>query len=183
MNISINQSLIKSFGICIVSLLLCSGCVTTKPILPEALTPSDLNVSSNYRDTVTVSVENGREFNPMQLPKLSNEALGTAVKNAIKESRLFSQILPSGGRYALDLYVVNVSQPYAGREMTAGVEIAWTLKEVPSDIVVWKESIQTQKTVTQEEASMAIERLKLATQSAAKENIKIGVMKISDLQP
>ena len=182
MNISINLTWKKFVGVCVISCFIFSGCATMKPITSEALTPSNLSVSTNYNDTVTVVVENGREFNPMNLPKLSNEALAAAVTNAIIESKLFSEILPSGGRYALKLYVVNVSQPYAGRTMTAGVEIAWILKDMKAGTVVWKESIQTEKTLTQEQEHIAIKRLRRATELAAKENIKMGVEKISNLQ-
>lgn len=182
MNISLNMTWTKYFGICMISLFLCSGCAATQPILPEALTPSHMIVSANYRSAVTVVVENGREFNPMNLPKLSNEALTAAVSNAIRELKLFSEILPRGGRYILELYVVNVSQPYAGKSMTAGVEIAWTLKDMHNGAVVWKESIQTEKTVTSEEVSSGFERLKRATELAAKENIKLGLKELSELQ-
>ena len=182
MKVSINLTWMKFFGVCIIALFLCAGCVTTKPIMPEALTPSAMNISAKCTETVTVTVENGREFNAMKLPKLSNEALGGAVRNAIKECKLFSEILPNGGRYALDLYVVNVSQPYAGSDMTAGVEIAWCLKDYQTGRVVWKESIQTEKTVLKAKAYAAIERIRLATELAAKENIKLGVEKISKLE-
>lgn len=179
----VSNSLIwmKFIGICMVSLFLCVGCVATSQIKPEALTPTEMNITAKCEETVTVTVENGREFNAMKLPKLSNEALGGAVRDAIKECALFSEILPSGGRYALDLYVVNVSQPYAGSDMTAAVEIAWKLKDVQTGRAVWKESIQTENTVAREKAHAAIERIKLATESAAKDNIKLGIEKISHL--
>jgi hypothetical protein len=181
MNISMNQTWTKFIGMCMIALFLCSGCVTNQPISHEALTPANIIISANYDDSVTVVVENGREFSKMNLPKLSNEALGTAVRNAIKESKLFSEILPNGGRYSLELYVVNISQPYAGKNMTAGVEIAWTLKDMTAGKLVWKESIQTQKTVPQEEAFAAIDRIKKATELAAKENIELGIKKLSAL--
>ena len=173
---------IKIFVVGIIPILFCIGCASTKPILPEALTPNDLSISQKYNESVTIHVKNGRESNGMYMPKLSNETLAAAVRDTIRTSKLFSEILPSGGRYVLDLYIVNVSQPYAGTEMTAGVEIAWSLKDTSTGTVVWRESIQTEKTVTSKEESMALNRLKLATEMAAKENIKEGVKKISKLK-
>ncbi len=172
----------KIFSVGVISIFLCFGCALNKPILHEAVTPVDLSLSDRYNESVTIHVENGREFNAMKLPKLSNETLAAAVRDAIKTSGLFSEILPSGGRYALNLYVVNISQPYAGKEMIAGVEIAWSLKDTASDSVVWRESIRTEKMVTSNEEAMGIKRLKAATELAAKENIKLGVNKISQLR-
>ena len=165
-----------------ISIFLCFGCASNRPILSDAVTPADLKISAKYNESVTIHVENGREFNAMNLPKLSNETLAAAVRNVISTSKLFSEILPSGGRYALNLYIVNVSQPYyAGTEMTVGVEIAWALKDTSKDIMVWRESIQTEKTVTSKDELMRV-KLKLATELATKENIKMGVKKISELK-
>lgn len=172
----------KFFGIGLYLTFLCAGCATRTPIASEALTPPELGVAATYNGSVTIVVANGREFNAMHLPKLSNDALATAVRNAIIKSKLFSEILPAKGRYALNLYVVNVSQPYAGNVMTAGVEIAWTLKDKQTDTVVWKESVQTKKTVTNEEVSEPFERLKRATELAARENVKSGLAKIAGLR-
>jgi len=66
-----------------------------------------------------------------------------------------------------------------GNQMTVRVEIGWTLTHTASMEIVWQESILTSDTSSSNEKLNANSRLKLATERAAKKNIREGIRQIS----
>jgi ABC-type uncharacterized transport system auxiliary subunit len=132
-----------------------------------------------YSDSVSLKVDGGREKNPMGVPKISNESLLEAPTQSIEKSGLFSSVRDGDSDYRLELYVVKVSQPYVGTDMTVSVEIAWTLKNGKTNEIMWRKSLKTSDTATPSEKGAGISRLALATQRTARKNIEQGIKMLS----
>ena len=160
--------------------LIVLGC-TSGPIKSQAIIPGSYDIANKQPFKVSLHVDGGREFSPLKIPQISNEALLDALHKAITLSDLFDEIIKFGEDYKLDLFIFKVSQPMAGNQMTVRVEIGWTLTHIASMEIVWQESILTSDTSSSNEKLNANSRLKLATERAAKKNIQEGIRRISQL--
>lgn len=161
--------------------LIVLGC-TSGPIKSQAIIPGSYDIANKQPFTVSLHIDGGREFSPLKIPQISNEALLDALQEAITLSDLFDEIVKFGEDYKLDLYIFKVSQPIAGNEMTVRVEIGWTLTHTASMEIVWQESILTSDTSSSNEKLNVNSRLKLATERAARKNIREGIRQISQLE-
>ena len=170
-----------SVSILVLAFLILFGC-TSGPIKSQAIIPDSYDIAKKQPFTVSLHVDGGREFSPLQIPQISNEALLDALNKAIILSGLFNEIVKYGEDYKLDLYIFKVSQPLAGSVMTVRVEIGWTLTRKASSEIVWQQSILTSDTASSSESLNANNRLRLATERAAKLNIREGIKQISKLE-
>ncbi|ODB83433.1 hypothetical protein A3193_10970 [Candidatus Thiodiazotropha endoloripes] len=161
--------------------LLITGCAQTKQLTSEGITPEGTTVGRHFNDTLSVSVSGGREKDPLGINEVPNETLQNAVKDTIVETKLFKQVVDKNPDYKLELFIVKVGQPVAGKDMTVNVEIAWALKMGSSEKVVWKRSIVTSAVKTREDESIAANRIMLATEAATKLNIEQGVEALSNI--
>ena len=175
-------SLAKIFAsILLLPYLIVLGC-TSGSIKSQAIIPDSYDITYKHSSAVSLHVDGGREFSPLKIPQISNEVLMETLHQAIIVSDLFDEILKSGEDYKLDLYIFKVSQPIAGSKMTVRVEIGWTLTRTASMEIVWQESILTSDTASSDEEFNANNRIRLATERAAKKNIREGIRQISQLE-
>ncbi len=148
-------------------------------ITAQSLTPQ-FNKNSIHQATIELSVDGGRKADILGFQEIGNEELFNAVKNTITTSKLFSNVLNQDADYRLEIFVVKVGQPVAGRDMTVNVEFAWTLKK--ANQIVWQKSITTSSTKTSKEIEHAYNRVIAATEEASKNNIVEALEIISQLQ-
>ncbi len=153
------------------------ACGGRQAILSENLSPNINGIKTQNID-VNIVVDGGREKDALGLPKITNEKLLKAVTKTIKNSKLFNNIVENSN-YSLELFIVKLGQPVAGKMMKSNVEIAWTLKK--DSKVVWRKSIITSKAKYMNEISMGLERLIVATEEATKLNIEEGLRLLSTL--
>lgn len=107
--------------------------------------------------------------------------LAKALVESINKSRVFSRVIPgTGADYVLQVAIISIEQPTFGGTFKVKMEAAWTLRR-GDGTVVWQEAIQSMHLVTVGEEFVAATRLRVATEGAARENIKQGLAKISRL--
>ena len=169
-----------SVSILWLAFLIVSGC-TSGPIKSQSIIPASYDIANKQPFTVSLHVDGGREFSPLKIPQISNEALMDALHEAIILSDLFDEIVKLGEDYKLNISIFKVSQPIAGSVTTVRVEIGWTLIRAASMEIVWQESILTSDTSSSDEEFNINNRIKLATERAAKKNIQEGIRQISQL--
>ena len=85
------------------------------------------------------------------------------------------------GDYKLSVYMVSMSKPMFGLSFTIDMEMAWSLVNTRTGEAVMKESVKSTYTATVGQALVAVERVRLAVEGAAKENIRLGLEKIAAL--
>ena len=170
-----------SVSILWLAFLIVLGCASG-PIKSQAIIPDSYDIENKQPFTVSLHVDGGRELSPLKIPQISNEVLMDALHESITLSDLFDEIIKFGEDYKLDLFIFKVSQPMAGNEMTVRVEIGWTLTHTASMEIVWQESILTSDTASSDEEFNANNRIRLATERAAKKNIREGIRQISQLE-
>lgn len=142
--------------------------------------PASFDIAKKHNNSVSVSATGGQETSAGGKPQISNEAFTQALTEAITKSQVFSSVVPGqGGDYQLTVAMISMQQPSFGLSFTVTLETGWTLKR--GGTVVWQEAIKSSFTATTSDAFAAVTRLRLATEGAAKENIKTGLSKISKL--
>lgn len=156
------------------------GCAT--PATYQAMTPTSVAITKQHAKSVSVEVGGGRDTNSMGKSQIADDQLRLAVVDAIKTSKTFSSVVEGkGGDYKLDVSIINMTQPSFGLSFTVTMEMGWSLTEVSSGKLVWREAVKSEHTATTSDAFAGVARLRMATEGAAKNNVAAGLAKISAL--
>lgn len=159
---------------------LLTGCAS--PATREGMIPGDMIAAKKHPQTVSINVAGGQETNPLWKSQISDSSFAEALSDAITRSKVFSAVVQGkNGNYQLDVVLVSMSQPSFGASFTVRMEAGWSLRHADGGAVVWQASVKSQHTARASEAFLGTERLRLATEGAAKNNIKQGLEKISQL--
>jgi hypothetical protein len=170
-------SLLLAFGACVALL---GGCAA--PATYQGMVPTSPDVSKRHPQTVSVEVRGGKETAALGTPQISDAAFAQALAESIARSQLFSRVVQGpGGSHLLSVVLFSMEQPSFGFSLTVKIEAGWTLKRTDTGATVWQESIRSQYTAPGSEGLVAAERLRLATEGAARNNISEGLARISKL--
>ena len=160
---------------------LASGCAT--PATHEGMIPADYDVATKHSKTVGVKVGGGQETSSVGKSQISDEAFSNALIESITKSQVFSRVIQGkGGDYELSVGIISMDQPSFGMDFTVKMEAGWTLKNAANGVVVWQKAIKSQHTATTSDAFVGTTRLRLASEGAARNNIKQGLAEISRLK-
>lgn len=176
----LNTKLLAIFAVVTAGSML-GGCAT--PTTSAGMTPTAIKTTTKHAKTVSVAVAGGQETDSMGKSQVSNSVMAQAITDAINTSKTFSGVVQGkSGDYMLSVNIVNVDQPSFGTSFTVKLEAGWTLQRVDTGAVVWQESLKSEHTATMGDAFVGTERLRLATEGAARNNIALGLEKLSALK-
>ncbi len=160
--------------------LMLGGCAS--PVTSTAMVPANVQVTKQHQASVSVSTGGGAETNPMWKSQISDADLKQALVDSIKQSKAFSSVVEGkGGKYNLNVSIFNLTQPSMGLSFTVSVEMGWTLTNAETNAVVWRESIKSEHTAGATDAFAGTTRLRMATEGAARNNVSMGLAKLSAL--
>jgi hypothetical protein len=143
--------------------------------------PDRFDIAGQHAQSVSVSTSGGGETSSVGKPQISDADFTRALIESINQSKVFSQVVPgTGGNYALQVAIISMEQPTFGGSFTVKMEAAWSLRR-SDGTAVWQEGIRSAHTATMDDSMVGVTRLRLATEGAARENIKQGLAKISRL--
>jgi hypothetical protein len=145
------------------------------------MVPSNASVRRTFNRSVRVSVAGGRETNPMWTSQVSSEDFRRALETSLQRHRVFSRVIRNAGAdYQLSVTLVRLKQPFAGFDMTVAAEVMWRLTS-NSGRVVWQQTTNQSYKATVGDALVGVNRLRLANEGTIRENIKLGIERISEL--
>jgi len=151
--------------------LILTGCAS--PAKREAMTPQGVASSKNYPYSLSVQTSGGSETGAMGSSNISD---------AVVQSKLFTSIIQgAGGDYQLSVRVINLSKPVFGATFTVEMETAWSLIKTADNSVVMRKSVKASGKATMGDAFVAVTRIRLAVENAARENISQGLKAIAEL--
>ena len=170
-----------SFSLLLIAFVgLLAGCAA--PTTREGMIPASVETTKKHPQTVSVSVTGGKETNPLWKSQISDTTFSEALVDAITRSQVFSRVVQGkGGDYLLTVSLMSMSQPSFGASFTVSMEAGWSIQRADTGAVVWQEAVRSSHTAKMGDAFVGAERLRLATEGAAKNNIKQGLEKISAL--
>lgn len=157
-----------------------AGCAS--PASHEAMTPQSIAVAKKHPYSVSVETRGGSETGAMDSSNISDADLKTALENAIVKSSVFKNVVQGkNGDYELTVRVTEMSKPVFGLTFTVNLETAWSLVKRSDQSVAMRQVIKSSHTATFSDAAVAVTRLRLAVEGAARDNIAQGLKAISEL--
>jgi hypothetical protein len=146
------------------------------------MTVSGFDSANKHPQTVSVSTGGGQDTSAMGKSQIADADFAKAISDSISNAKTFSQVIQGkGADYLLNVTIFNMDQPSFGLSFTVKMEAGWTLRKADTGAVVWQESIKSEHTATTSDAFAGVERLRLANEGAAKDNIAKGLSKLSAL--
>lgn len=135
-------------------------------------------LKNRYDRSISLNVVGGGKADTFMI---SNEEFQQAIQAAILKAELFSSVVEIGASdYRLDVFLGDVKQSFIGLNLETDIEVIWNLSSVQTGKTLWQEIIRTAYTGTTKDAFAAVERMTIASERAAKENIKIGIEMLSN---
>lgn len=161
--------------------LMVTGCAS--PTNPVAMVPADYVPGKVQPYSVNVSVAGGQDTSALGKSNVADADLKTAIEETILKTKAFKQLVKVGDAdYELSASIMTVNQPSVGFSFTVKTDLAWKLRKVNGDNVVWRKVIQSEHTTTTGEAFAAVARLRMATEGAIRSNIELALKDIATLE-
>lgn len=161
--------------------ILISGCAS--PVSNSSVVVGSLPGMTQHQKTVTVQTQGGGDTGAMDVPNISNAEFTKAIEESIIENGLFNQIVEGDkADLLLNVNILNMSVPLFGGSLTVTMEAGWSLMAPESKEVIMRKSITSSNTATMDQAFVGVTRLRLAVEGAVRENIRSGLMAISELE-
>ena len=156
------------------------GCAVA-PSKPESIVPPTVASAKQHPQTVSVLVTGGVDTNPSTRLRLTNATVSEGLIASINKHHVFSRVISGAGAdYVLTVTMVSGDFPSFASTFTVKAELAWSLKRADGS-TVWQQVIRTEGTATGGEAFAGVERVKMATERAVRENVAQGLVKLADL--
>jgi hypothetical protein len=151
------------------------------PSKPESIIPPSVVSANQHSQTVSVLVAGGVDTNPSSRLRLTSATVTEGLVASINKHHVFSRVVNGNGAdYVLAVTMVNGDFPSFAMTFTVNAELAWSLKRADGT-TVWQQVIKTDGTATGGEAFAGVERVKIATERAVRENVAQRLAKISSL--
>lgn len=142
--------------------------------------PSGLVVQSQHNAAVKVQVES--DPSTVQLSTLPPQEFQKAIEKAIAQSKLFVTMPDGQPTYRLTVKVASLdAQAAYAWDRQVRLVASWDLTRSDTGQSVWKDLIATKFVTTTKDASFGLERTKLSTEGAARENIREAIEQLARL--
>ncbi len=131
--------------------------------------------------SVSVSIGTGDEKTDVGLAPVPRDDLQYAIEESIRTGQVFKEVVSGkNGDYMLNVSVFTLEQPVFGFNFTVKLGAGWILTKADGT-VVWQKVINSECSTTMSDAWSGITRVRMANDGAIKENIKQGMMYLSNL--
>lgn len=156
-------------------MLALSGCATPARIdqmTAKRIDTSKAAMKTPLNNNLSVkSVSGGESTNPLWVSKVGDEDFRQALEQSLKAAMLLSSD-QSNSSYLLSAKLISLDQPLMGFDLRVTATVEYSLQERATGATVFSKSISTPFTATFSDAALAFERLKIANEGAARENIE-----------
>jgi len=139
--------------------------------------------NSAFKDSIVVkSVDGGEETNPMWTSEISSQAFEKALIASLENAQLLAK-LDENAPYRLRVTLLEVDQPLFGLDLTVKTRVRYEIIEKDSDKTVFSEEIPATHTATFGDSPFAIQRLRLANEGSAQNNIAAFIERVIAVSP
>lgn len=141
------------------------------------IVPSQMELLEHHSGLIELQVKGGRDSHELSLPQIPNVDFVMALKTAIEQSQVFSQVTEKGNaEYRLEAVIFNLSQPMFAKG-DVSLEVAYILSLISTGEVLWQEAITTVGNGMVSDNASYDKRV--ATEQAVNENIKTAIERLS----
>ena len=170
--------------ILIVFVFIIAGCAS--PAKMENMTISsdewgEYKGSNELKNNIKVDkVSGGKDTNPLWTSEISSDEFKQALINSLADTQ-FVDIDSPGSNFSLSAVLIEVDQPILGASMTVTTIISYSLVNNKTKEEVFYEKITAPYTAKWDDAFLGVERLRLANEGSARENIKMLIENLQSL--
>lgn len=156
------------------------GCAS--PANRASMSLPSFTTSKQFNKTVSVMVFGGSDTGAMESTNISDEEFKAAIEDAISKSKLFKEIVqdPSSD-FDLQVNISSLSKPSFGFTFEVQMEAGWVLSKRSDKSIVMKKAIKSIGRATAGDALIAVNRIQMAVERAAQNNIAQGLGSIAEL--
>jgi hypothetical protein len=133
----------------------------------------------HHRGSINVTVVDARAVKPDKL-YVTPEGLKIALEESIQKAGLFESVVARAGDYQLDVGIIRLTRD-TGLDAVAALVTRWTLRRSGREEPLMDEVITKSYTATLSEAFSADTRQRKANEGAAREVLKTGLERVSNL--
>ncbi|MEO8627527.1 MAG: hypothetical protein ABI612_05415 [Betaproteobacteria bacterium] len=152
------------------------------PSQPGAMIAAPAGALHESSETISVAVAGGKPTSSMRGSQIADEDFAKALRESIEKSGLFAKVSNDpDAHYRLDAFIGQLSQPFAGFDMTVTMEVSYTLTDAQLHQRIWQKNVLTSHTATVGDAFAGVKRLQLANEGAARKNIEQALQEMSQL--
>lgn len=157
-----------------------TGCASSAN--KEAMVVTDAQIVKKHDRSVVVRTGGGADTTAMDSTNIGDADLKAAIEESITQTKLFKSVLQGkDADYDLTVSIVRLEKPVFGLTFTVDMEATWVLIRQSDKSIALKKSIQSTSTAGFSDAAVAVTRLRLAVEGAAKRNIEQGLRAIAEL--
>lgn len=157
-----------------------AGCASSAN--KDAMVAQDMHLAKKHDRTVAVKTAGGAETGAMDSSNIGDDDFKAAIEASITQSKAFKSVVQGkDADYDLAVSIVHLDKPVFGLTFTVNLEAAWVLVKQADRSVVMKKSIRSSHSATFSDAAVALTRLRLAVEGAAKKNIEMGLQEVAAL--
>lgn len=161
--------------------LACAGCPAS--IKSEAMIPLAPLAAHKSTSDVGIAVIGATDVSARKPIHIMDEDFAQSLRDSFEKSGLFRKaVTDTQAAYQLQAVFVQMDEQIFGLDMTASMEVNYTLASTTPKKVLWKKGISSTHTAAFGESLISITRLQLATEGAARRNIEQAIQEISKLK-
>ena len=124
------------------------------------------------------STTGGQETNPLWTSQISSAAFHAALQMSLSNQGLFSET----GEYQLSAQLTGIDQPFFGANFTVTTSIRYIIEDRRDNSILMDEVIVTPFTATFGDNFLGSERLRLANEGSARENISRLLERLENME-
>lgn len=160
--------------------LVCTGCPLS--VKSEAMIPLVPMAVHKSTSDIAIAVLGATDISAPKPIHISDEDFAQSLRESFEKSGLFRKVVTDPqAAYQLQAVFVQMYEQIFGLDMTASMEVNYTLASTTPKKVLWKKGITSTQTTAFGESVISITRLRLATEGAARRNIEQAIQEISKL--
>lgn len=146
--------------------MLNSGCGST--IKSINMIPGSMESTNQFENSVTVK-GGGKSVKTV-------ETFKEAVEESLKKYAVFSDVIHKGdANYLLKIEIKELLLPFAGFDMEAHLATHWSLTDIKTQKMIWRDLISSDYIARLGEAFTGWKRMRIATEGAMRKNIRRGL--------
>ncbi|WP_370979355.1 hypothetical protein [Agaribacterium sp. ZY112] len=168
--------LLSALLIALLGLGACAQHTRTGQMVSASTELSSLQFPDELQGNIEVRYVSGaQEDNPLWHSEVNNQQFSDALKRSLAAVKLGSE----EANYELDIELLRIDYPVLGFNTTVSTHIHYRLLNKQTEETYFEQKVVSPYTVTQDEAFLAAERLRLATEGSAKTNIKVFLRRLA----
>lgn len=165
--------------------IIVSGCASPAKMENMTISSEDWGQykgSEQLKENIIVdNVSGGSGTNPLWTSEISSEDFKQALINSLADAQLLDK-LSENSDYSLNAVLVEVDQPILGASMTVTTIVTYSLVNNETKEEIFYKEITAPYTAEWNDAFLGVERLRLANEGSARENIKSLIEELYDVK-